>query len=54
VNHKGNIKFPNPLLPREVYQIRKGEKNNLMSSKCHLTMEIKDSMEYLVEDLSKQ
>jgi hypothetical protein len=25
VNHKGNIKFPNPLLSRVAYQIRKGE-----------------------------
>jgi hypothetical protein len=25
VNHKGNIKFPNPLLWGEAYQIRKGE-----------------------------
>jgi hypothetical protein len=24
-NHKGNIKFLNPLLSREAYQIRKGE-----------------------------
>jgi hypothetical protein len=24
-NHKGNIKFPNPLLLLEAYQIRKGE-----------------------------
>jgi hypothetical protein len=24
-NHKGNIKFLNPLLMREAYQIRKGE-----------------------------
>jgi hypothetical protein len=24
-NHKGNIKFPNPLLSPEAYQIRKGE-----------------------------
>jgi hypothetical protein len=24
-NHKGNIKFPNPLLSLEAYQIRKGE-----------------------------
>jgi hypothetical protein len=25
VNHKGNIKFPNPLQLGEAYQIRKGE-----------------------------
>jgi hypothetical protein len=25
VNQKGNIKFPNPLLSREAYQIGKGE-----------------------------
>ncbi len=25
VNHKGNIKFPNPLLLQEAYQIRKVE-----------------------------
>jgi hypothetical protein len=24
-NHKGNIKFPNPHLSREAYQIKKGE-----------------------------
>jgi hypothetical protein len=24
-NHKGNIKFPNPVLLREAYQIRKRE-----------------------------
>jgi hypothetical protein len=24
VNHEGNIKFPNPLLSREAYQIMKG------------------------------
>jgi hypothetical protein len=27
-NHKGNIKFPNPLLSREAYQIREGEKED--------------------------
>jgi hypothetical protein len=25
-NHKGNTKFPNPLLLQETYQIRKGDK----------------------------
>jgi hypothetical protein len=25
VNHKGNIKFPNPLLSQEAYQIKKRE-----------------------------
>jgi hypothetical protein len=25
VNHKGNIKCPNPLLSQEAYQIRKGD-----------------------------
>jgi hypothetical protein len=25
MNHKGNIKFLNPLLSQETYQIRKGE-----------------------------
>jgi hypothetical protein len=25
VNHKGNIKFPNPFLSQEAYQIGKGE-----------------------------
>jgi hypothetical protein len=27
VNHKGNIKFPNPLLLQEAYQIRKKGRN---------------------------
>jgi hypothetical protein len=25
VNHKGNIKFPNPFISQKAYQIRKGE-----------------------------
>jgi hypothetical protein len=28
VNHKGNIKLPNPLLSQEAYRIRKGKKKN--------------------------
>jgi hypothetical protein len=38
-NHKGNIKFPNPFLSRETYQIRKGEdllKGCLVFKNLHL------------------
>jgi len=39
VNHKGNIKFPNPLLSWEAYQIRKGEdllKGHLALKNAHI------------------
>ncbi len=38
-NHKGNIKFPNPLQSKEAYQIRKGEdllKGGLAQKNPHL------------------